>query len=139
MIKSLSVSSESSLPALEDDLDSVCSDELLGSQSRRWLSDILSGDLSLEKAAEATVGRDGLFVDRHFPVGELEMLPAVRWKRPKVSKKKLSYEYSQRLQEYYSCSHRRKGHILMYKYANSYLNVELTRSCRLELLCICVD
>lgn len=89
MIKSLSVSSESSLPALEDDTDSVCSDELLGSQSRRWLSDIMTGDMSLDKAEVPTVGWDGLFVDRHFPVGELEMLPAVKWKRPKVTKKKL--------------------------------------------------
>lgn len=89
MIKSLSVSSESSLPALEDDTDSVCSDELLGSQSRRWLSDIMTGDMSLDKAEVSTVGWDGLFVDRHFPVGELEMLPAVKWKRPKVTKKKL--------------------------------------------------
>lgn len=90
MIKSLSVSSESSLPALEDDIDSVCSDELLGSQSRRWLSDIMTGDMSLQTAEEPTVDLDGLFVDRRFPLGELEMLPAVKWKRPKVTKKKLS-------------------------------------------------
>lgn len=89
MIKSRSVSLESSLPPLEDDIDSVCSDELLGSQSRRWLSDIMTGDMSLEKAENPTVGKDGLFVDPHFPMGELEMLPTVKWKRPKVTTKKL--------------------------------------------------
>lgn len=89
MIKSLSVSSESSLPPLEDDVDSVCSDELLGSQSRRWLTDIMTGDLSLEKAEGPSVGWDGLFVDRHFPLGELEMQPNVKWKRPKVTENKL--------------------------------------------------
>lgn len=89
MIKSVSVSSESSLPSLDDDIDSVCSDELLGSQSRRWLSDLMSRDMRLERAEEPTVGMDGLFVDRHFPLGELEMQPAVKWKRPKVTKDKL--------------------------------------------------
>ncbi|XP_044059362.1 calpain-9 isoform X1 [Siniperca chuatsi] len=83
MIKSLSVSSESSLPPLEDDVDSVCSDELLGSQSRRWLADLLTRDMPPESGDVNTVGRDGLFVDYHFPVGELEMPPGVKWKRPK--------------------------------------------------------
>ncbi|KAF3847404.1 hypothetical protein F7725_020432 [Dissostichus mawsoni] len=73
MIKSLSVSSESSLPSPEDDLDSVCSDELLGSQSRRWLADLLTGDLPAENEHVKLVGRDGLFVDYHFPLGELEL------------------------------------------------------------------
>lgn len=81
MIKSLSVSSECSLPPLDDDVDSVCSDELLGSQSRRWLAEIMTGDMGLEKLE---LGRDGLFVDRYFPLGELEMQPEVKWKRPKV-------------------------------------------------------
>lgn len=84
MIKSLSVSSEGSLPPLEDDVDSVCSDELLGSQSRRWLADLLTGDMDLESADVNTTGRDGLFVDYHFPLGELEMQSRVKWKRPKV-------------------------------------------------------
>lgn len=84
MIKSLSVSSEGSLPPLEDDVDSVCSDELLGSQSRRWLTDLLSGEMPLEAADVSQSGRDGLFVDYHFPLGELEMPSMVKWKRPKV-------------------------------------------------------
>lgn len=85
MIKSLSVSSEGSLPPLDDDVDSVCSDELLGSQSRRWLADLLAGDMAPEPPdVSATVGRDGLFVDYHFPLGELEMQPGIKWKRPKV-------------------------------------------------------
>ncbi|KAG7479123.1 calpain-9-like [Solea senegalensis] len=79
MIKSPSVSSENSF----DDVDSVCSDELLGSQSRRWLADLLSGDMPPESGEVSAVGRDGLFVDYHFPLGELEMQPGVRWKRPK--------------------------------------------------------
>ncbi|XP_075892635.1 calpain-9 [Nelusetta ayraudi] len=84
MIKSLSVSSESSLPPLDDDVDSVCSDELLGSQSRRWLDDLLTGDMAPEPPdVSTTVGRDGLFVDYHFPLGELEMQPGIKWKRPK--------------------------------------------------------
>ncbi|XP_073346024.1 calpain-9 [Pagrus major] len=83
MIKSLSVSSEGSLPPLEDDVDSVCSDELLGSQSRRWLADLLTADLPPESGDVNTVGRDGLFVDYHFPLGELEMQDDVKWKRPK--------------------------------------------------------
>lgn len=86
MIKSLSVSSEGSLPPLDDDVDSVCSDELLGSQSRRWLADLLAGDMAPEPPdVSVTVGRDGLFVDYHFPLGELEMQPGIKWKRPKVS------------------------------------------------------
>ncbi|XP_031597640.2 calpain-9 isoform X1 [Oreochromis aureus] len=83
MRKSVSVSSAGSLPPLEDDVDSVCSDELLGSQSRRWLADILSGGMPPESGDVTPVGRDGLFVDFHFPVGELEMQPGVKWKRPK--------------------------------------------------------
>ena len=86
MIKSLSVSSESSLPSPEDDLDSVCSDELLGSQSRRWLEDLLTGDLPAENEDVKRVGRDGLFVDYHFPLGELELQAGVKWKRPVVKK-----------------------------------------------------
>lgn len=85
MIKSLSVSSEGSLPPLDDDVDSVCSDELLGSQSRRWLADLLTADMAPEPPdVSTTVGRDGLFVDYHFPLGELEMQPGIKWKRPKV-------------------------------------------------------
>lgn len=84
MIKSLSVSSEGSLPPLDDDVDSVCSDELLGSQSRRWLADLLTADMAPEPPdVSTTVGRDGLFVDYHFPLGELEMQPGIKWKRPK--------------------------------------------------------
>jgi len=87
MIKSLSVSSEGSLPPLEDDADSVCSDELLGSQSRSWLADLLkSGDVMPENGDASTVGRDGLFVDYHFPLGELELQAGVKWKRPKVER-----------------------------------------------------
>ncbi|XP_034460975.1 calpain-9 [Hippoglossus hippoglossus] len=83
MIKSVSVSSDSSLPPYEDDLDSISSDELLGSQSRRWLTELLTGDLPPESGDLSTVGRDGLFVDYHFPLGELEMSSGVKWKRPK--------------------------------------------------------
>ncbi|KAM6987534.1 calpain-9 [Tautogolabrus adspersus] len=82
MIKSLSVTSESSLPPFEDDLDSVCSDELLGSQSRRWLDESMS-DLPQEGGEVNAIGRDGLFVDYHFPLGELEMNSGVKWRRPK--------------------------------------------------------
>lgn len=110
MIKSPSASPDGSLPPLEDDQDSVCSDELLGSQSRRWLSDLLKAGMSLERAEEASVGRDGLFVDRHFPLLELEMQPAVKWKRPKVTKKEKPL---QPLQEYRSCSHCEKRPIVM--------------------------
>ncbi|KAK5869177.1 hypothetical protein PBY51_010128 [Eleginops maclovinus] len=82
MRKSLSVSSESSLPSVEDDWDSVCSDELLGSQSRSWLAELLTGDLPAENGDVKNVGRDGLFVDYHFPLGELELQSGVKWKRP---------------------------------------------------------
>ncbi|KAM7412585.1 hypothetical protein PAMA_020118 [Pampus argenteus] len=83
MKKSLSVSSEGSIPPLDEDADSVCSDELLGSQSRRWLADLLSGDMTSDSGDGNTIGRDGLFVDHHFPLGELEMQHGVKWKRPK--------------------------------------------------------
>lgn len=86
MIKSLSVSSEGSLPPPEDDVDSVCSDELLGSQSRRWLAELMGGDMPPESADVNTIGQDGLFVDPHFPLGELEMQSRVKWRRPKVRK-----------------------------------------------------
>ncbi|KAM8905071.1 calpain-9 isoform 2-T2 [Spinachia spinachia] len=84
MIKSLSTSSESSLPPPDDDCaDSVSSDELLGSQSRSWLADLLTGgDARRESPEVDSLDRDGLFVDHHFPVGELEMQACVRWKRP---------------------------------------------------------
>ncbi|XP_028320369.1 calpain-9-like [Gouania willdenowi] len=68
---------------LNVDSDSVCSDELLGSQSRRWLSELMDGDLPPETGDVTTSGRDGLFVDYHFPLGELEMSSGVQWKRPK--------------------------------------------------------
>ncbi|XP_026226607.1 cysPc and EFh_PEF_CAPN13_14 domain-containing protein [Anabas testudineus] len=80
-MRKLSRKSSSSPPLAEDDADSVCSDELLGSQSRLWLTDIMTrgpppvGDVSAP-------GRDGLFVDHYFPVGELELQSGVRWKRP---------------------------------------------------------
>ncbi|XP_071352710.1 calpain-9 [Trachinotus anak] len=83
MIKSLSLSSDSSLPPPEDDVDSVCSDELLGSQSRRWLADMVNQGMPPESGEVHTIGRDGLFVDYHFPLGELEMHSGVTWKRPK--------------------------------------------------------
>ncbi|XP_031719264.1 calpain-9 [Anarrhichthys ocellatus] len=84
MKKSLSVSSEGSLPPLDDDADSVCSDELLGSQSRSWLSDLTTNGLAPPESEGAnTVGRDGLFVDYNFPLGKLEMQAGVEWKRPK--------------------------------------------------------
>ncbi|XP_029026785.1 calpain-9 isoform X2 [Betta splendens] len=76
------LSSTSSLPPLEDAADPVCSDELLGSQSSLWLSDLLtrrpssSGDVF-------TTGPDGLFVDKCFPVGELELQSGIQWKRPR--------------------------------------------------------
>lgn len=85
MKKSLSVSSEISLPPPEDDVDSVCSDELLGSQSRRWLADILSGVIPQESGEVSPAS--GLFVDSNFPMGELEMQLGVKWKRPKVTTK----------------------------------------------------
>ncbi|XP_033832928.1 calpain-9 [Periophthalmus magnuspinnatus] len=80
--KSVSRSSNSSPPP-EDDIDSVCQDELLGSQSKKWLADLLSA-VSVDLAADPdTVGRDGFFVDHHFPLGELEMQSGVKWKRPR--------------------------------------------------------
>ncbi|XP_076014720.1 calpain-9 [Genypterus blacodes] len=77
MIKTMSVSSEG------DELDSVCSDELLGSQSRHWLADLMTGGMNTEGGEVTAVGRDGLFVDYHFPLGELEMKGGVLWKRPR--------------------------------------------------------
>lgn len=116
MIKSPSVSSECSLPPLEDDVSSVCSDELLGSQSRRWLTDIMTGDAHLEAEA-ASLGSDGLFVDRHFPVGQLEMQPGVRWKRPKVTGKHTNH--------FTRCESRFYFFLLMHKCGNrSSLNVD---------------
>ncbi|XP_041849748.1 calpain-9 [Melanotaenia boesemani] len=82
MKKSQSLSFESSLPPLDDDVDS-CSDELLGSQSRRWLADLLAGNVSAGSGDVVTAGQDGLFVDYQFPVGELEMQAGITWKRPK--------------------------------------------------------
>ncbi|KAM6933349.1 calpain-9 [Xenentodon cancila] len=81
--KSQRLSSESSLPPPDDDVDSVCSDELLGSQSRRWLADLLSRDVGARSVDGGAVGRDGLFVDFNFPAGEPEMQSGVKWKRPK--------------------------------------------------------
>ncbi|XP_034723690.1 calpain-1 catalytic subunit-like [Etheostoma cragini] len=83
MRRSQSTSSEVSLPPPEDDVDSVCSDELFGSQSRRWLADLMTRGPPAERGDVLTTGRDGLFVDYNFPVGELEMQPGVKWKRPK--------------------------------------------------------
>ncbi|XP_053176910.1 calpain-9 isoform X1 [Scomber japonicus] len=82
MQKSLSVSSESSLPPPDEDVDSVCSDDLMGSQSRRWLADLRSDDI-VDHGSGNTFGRDGLFVDYNFPLGELEMHSGIKWKRPK--------------------------------------------------------
>nr|XP_057937034.1 calpain-3 [Doryrhamphus excisus] len=88
MNKSPSVSSEDSLPPPpedDDDSSSACSDELLGSQSRRWLAELLAEEdpaSSYAANGDAIVGRDGLFVDFHFPLGELEMKAGVKWKRP---------------------------------------------------------
>ncbi|XP_031160045.1 calpain-9 isoform X2 [Sander lucioperca] len=79
---SQSVSSDVSLPPPEDDVDSVCSDELFGSQSRRWLADLMTRGKPAESGVVHTTGRDGLFVDYHFPLGELEMQSGVKWKRP---------------------------------------------------------
>ncbi|XP_045928840.1 calpain-1 catalytic subunit isoform X2 [Micropterus dolomieu] len=83
MKKSVSLTSEDSLPPLEDYVDSVCTDELLGSQSRIWLADLRMRDRPPESGDLSSVGRDGLYVDNYFPVGELEMQPGVQWKRPK--------------------------------------------------------
>ncbi|KAM9359035.1 calpain-9 [Symphorus nematophorus] len=79
----MSLSSEGSLSPLEDDVSSVCSDELLGSHSRRWYAECMAEELPPESVDVNTVGRDGLFVDYHFPLGELEMKSVVKWKRPK--------------------------------------------------------
>lgn len=57
-------------------MDPAPLDQLLGSQSRLWLSD-------LQNRAPAA-GADGLFVDLYFPVGELEVQPGVQWRRPGV-------------------------------------------------------
>ncbi|KAM3874769.1 calpain-9 [Diretmus argenteus] len=97
-----------SVGCVGDDLESVGSvgDEvLLGSGSRRWLSDLLAGDGSPQRDSGQVnpvgpdsgqvnpvgrdsgqvnaVGRDGLFVDYHFPLGDLELQAEVTWKRPK--------------------------------------------------------
>lgn len=87
MIKSRSLSSENSLPPPDSDVDSACSDELMGSQSRRWLADLLAQEMPSESGRVGTVGRDGLFMDYHFPVGQLEMQHGVQWKRAKVKHK----------------------------------------------------
>ncbi|XP_029922795.1 calpain-3 [Myripristis murdjan] len=80
----MSVSSEGSGPSVEDDVESVSStDELLGSQSRRWLADLLHGDMTHDNGEVSTVGQDGLFVDYHFPLGDLELQDDIKWKRPK--------------------------------------------------------
>ncbi|XP_017292898.1 calpain-9 isoform X2 [Kryptolebias marmoratus] len=81
--RSLSLSSEGSLPP--PDADDADSDELMGSQSRRWLADLLAGDMPSHSGDVGEVGRDGLFVDYHFPVGDLELdiRSGVKWKRPK--------------------------------------------------------
>lgn len=84
----MSLSPEGSLPPLDDvDAGPESPDELLGSQSRRWLAALLAGDESTDDVDAPPVGRDGLFVDRHFPLGELEMQSRVKWKRPKVNKR----------------------------------------------------
>ncbi|XP_037533857.1 calpain-9 [Nematolebias whitei] len=70
-------------PVVPPDTDEVDSDELMGSQSRRWLLDLLAADRPSQSGDVSPVGRDGLFVDYRFPVGELEMQSGVRWKRPK--------------------------------------------------------
>ncbi|XP_024133018.1 calpain-3 [Oryzias melastigma] len=87
MRRSRTSSSGSSLPPLDEDVTPMeeDQDELLGSQSRRWLADLLSGELAPPggDGSSSAVGRDGLFVDYQFPVGELEMQSGLRWKRPK--------------------------------------------------------
>lgn len=50
---------------------------LLGSGSRRSLSELLAGERRPEPG-------DQLFLDRNFPVGELELQSGVRWRRPRV-------------------------------------------------------
>ncbi|KAM4627715.1 calpain-9 [Polymixia lowei] len=82
----MSVSSEGFPPGEEDlDSDSIGSptDELLGSQSRRWLADILAGNISDTNGNVNSVGRDGLFVDHHFPLGQAQLQASVQWRRPK--------------------------------------------------------
>ncbi|XP_061575819.1 calpain-9 [Cololabis saira] len=74
------LSSDSCPPPLDDDADSVCSDELLGSGSRRWLAELLSRGGDAPDAG--SLGRDGRFVDWNFPMGALEMQAGVTWKRP---------------------------------------------------------
>lgn len=91
MRRSRTSSSGSSLPPLDEDvtpMEEEDGNELLGSQSRRWLADLLSGDLAAPAADGVTLGRDGLFVDYQFPVGELEMQAGLKWKRPKVRRAK---------------------------------------------------
>uniref|UniRef100_A0A3P9HKU2 Zgc:85932 n=1 Tax=Oryzias latipes TaxID=8090 RepID=A0A3P9HKU2_ORYLA len=86
MRRSRTSSSGSSIPPLDEDvtpMEEEDGNELLGSQSRRWLADLLSGDLAAPAADGVTLGRDGLFVDYQFPVGELEMQAGLKWKRPK--------------------------------------------------------
>lgn len=85
MFKSRRLSSESSLPPPDsDDAASESSDDLMGSQSRLWLMKMGTLGVPLEGGEVDTVGRDGLCVDNHFPVGKLEMEAGVRWMRPKV-------------------------------------------------------
>ncbi|XP_054884900.1 calpain-9 [Poeciliopsis prolifica] len=84
MSTSRRLSSQSSLPPPDsDDAASECSDDLMGSQSRQWLLDLGALGAPREGGEVDTVGRDGLFVDVHFPVGKLEMDAGVRWMRPK--------------------------------------------------------
>ncbi|XP_032446887.1 calpain-9-like [Xiphophorus hellerii] len=84
MFKSRRLSSESSLPPPDsDDAASESSDDLMGSQSRLWLMNMGALGIPLEGGEVDAVGRDGLCVDYHFPVGKLEMEGGVRWMRPK--------------------------------------------------------
>uniref|UniRef100_A0A3B5LNW7 Calpain catalytic domain-containing protein n=1 Tax=Xiphophorus couchianus TaxID=32473 RepID=A0A3B5LNW7_9TELE len=85
MFKSRRLSSESSLPPPDsDDAASESSDDLMGSQSRLWLMNMGALGIPLEGGEVDAVGRDGLCVDYHFPVGKLEMEGGVRWMRPKL-------------------------------------------------------
>ncbi|CAL8352421.1 unnamed protein product [Lota lota] len=77
----MSVSSEGSIPPAEDDFESPI-DELLGSQSRRWLSDCFAGQPSDPNGNINTVGQDGLFVDYNFPIGQSLLSKSIEWKRP---------------------------------------------------------
>ena len=79
----MSFSSEGSIPPGEDGLESPI-DELLGSQSRRWLSDIFGGQTPDPNGNVNTVGQDGLFVDYTFPIGQELLAKSVEWKRPMV-------------------------------------------------------